>query len=117
MDYIGRSGIAQIFQAIKDKIHYLLFSNVVTCESLTIAAKSAYNYKVTLSAASTLSISGAYEGFECCISILNSSSSNITQPLPSGTGWQCDVEEITIEAGKIAEISVRYIHGIYYVKA
>ena len=49
------------------------------------------------------------------IDVKNASSSDITQPIPNATGWQCDETSITIAAGKIASISVRYVHGTYVV--
>lgn len=92
--------------------------NVTNATTLTGLSINNYSIKVTLSSASALSFSTTpNEGWECMIDIKNSSSSNITQPLPNASGWQCDNTSITIAAGKIASISVRYIHGTYVVIA
>lgn len=92
--------------------------NVTNATTLTGLSINNYSIKVTLSSASALSFSTTpNEGWECMIDIKNSSSSNITQPLPNASGWQCDDTSITIAAGKIASISVRYIHGTYVVIA
>jgi hypothetical protein len=93
-----------------------VFRTVTTGTSLTIDASKGYNYAITLSAVSTLSVTNVYDGWEACISVLNSSSADITQPLPNSSSWQCDAEELTLPAGKVAEISIKYMHGIYYVK-
>lgn len=96
----------------------LVLKNVTTASTLSNLSIANYSIKVTLSAASALSFSTTpNEGWECMIDIKNSSSSNITQPLPNASGWQCDDTSITIAAGKIASISVRYIHGTYVVIA
>lgn len=92
--------------------------NVTNATTLTGLSINNYSIKVTLSSASALSFSTTpNEGWECMIDIKNSSASNITQPLPNAPGWQCDDTSITIAAGKIASISVRYIHGTYVVIA
>ena len=92
--------------------------NITSATTLTNLSIDNYSIKVTLSSASALSFASApAEGWECMIDIKNSSSSNITQPLPNASGWQCDDTSIMIAAGKIASISVRYIHGTYVVIA
>ena len=94
----------------------LVFKNVTTATTLTGLSIANYSIKVTLSAASALSFASTpYEGWECMIDIKNSSSSDITQALPNATGWQCEDTSMTIAAGKIASISVRYVHGTYVV--
>lgn len=96
----------------------LVLKNVTTASTLSNLSIANYSIKVTLSAASALSFASTpAEGWECMIDIKNSSASNITQPLPNASGWQCDDTSITIAAGKIASISVRYIHGTYVVIA
>lgn len=96
----------------------LVLKNVTTASTLSNLSIANYSIKVTLSAASALSFASTpAEGWECMIDIKNSSASNITQPLPNASGWQCDNTSITIAAGKIASISVRYIHGTYVVIA
>ena len=90
--------------------------SVTTATTLTNLPVENYSIKVTLSAASALSFASTpAEGWECMIDIKNTGSSDITQALPNATGWQCDEESVTIAAGKIASISVRYIHGTYVV--
>ena len=90
--------------------------SVTTATTLTNLSIENYSIKVTLSAASALSFASTpYEGWECMIDIKNTGSSAITQALPNASGWQCDEESITIAAGKIASISVRYVHGTYVV--
>lgn len=94
----------------------LVFKEVTTAITLTGLSIGNYSIKVTLTAASALSFASIpYEGWECMIDIKNASSSDITQPIPNATGWQCDETSITIAAGKIASISVRYVHGTYVV--
>ena len=91
-------------------------TNVTFSTTLTNLSVANYSIKVTLSAASALSFASApEEGWECMIDIKNTGSSDITQALPNATGWQCDEDSITIAAGKIASISVRYVHGVYVV--
>lgn len=90
--------------------------SVTTATTLTNLPIENYSIKVTLSAASALSFASTpAEGWECMIDIKNTGSSDITQALPNATGWQCDEDSITIAAGKIASISVRYVHGVYVV--
>lgn len=91
---------------------------VTTATTLTNLSIENYSIKVTLSAASALSFASTpAEGWECMIDIKNTSSSDITQALPNATGWQCEDTSMTIAAGKIASISVRYVHGTYVVIA
>lgn len=90
--------------------------NVTVATTLTGLSIANYSIKVTLSAASALSFASTpYEGWESMIDIKNNGSSDITQALPNATGWQCDETSMTIAAGKIASISVRYVHGTYVV--
>ena len=92
------------------------FKDITVATTLTNLPVENYSIKVTLSAASALSFASTpAEGWECMIDIKNTGSSDITQALPNATGWQCDEESVTIAAGKIASISVRYIHGTYVV--
>ena len=92
-------------------------NNVTTATTLTGLSVANYSIKVTLSAASALSFASTpVEGWECVIDIKNTLSSNITQAIPSGAAWQCDDTSVTLVAGKITSISVRYIHGVYMVR-
>lgn len=96
----------------------LRFKDVTVATTLTGLSIANYSIKVTLSAASALSFASTpYEGWECMIDIKNTGSSDITQALPNATGWQCDEESLTIAVGKIASISVRYVHSTYVVIA
>lgn len=93
-------------------------TNVTVATTLTGLSIANYSIKVTLAAASALSFASTPpEGWECMIDIKNSGSSDITQALPNASGWQCEDVSLTIAAGKIASISVRYIHGTYVVIA
>lgn len=94
----------------------VVFKDVTVATTLTNLSVTNYSIKVTLSAASALSFASTpYEGWECMIDIKNTGSYDITQALPNATGWQCDETSITIAVGKIASISVRYVHGTYVV--
>lgn len=94
----------------------VVFKDVTVASTLTGLSIANYSIKVTLSSASALSFASTpYEGWECMIDIKNTGSSDITQALPNATGWQCDETSMTIAAGKIASISVRYVHGTYVV--
>lgn len=96
----------------------VVFKDVTAVTSLTNLSIDNYSIKVTLSSASALSFASTpYEGWECMIDVKNSSSSAITQALPNASGWQCEDTSMTIAAGKIASISVRYVHGTYVVIA
>lgn len=94
----------------------VVFKDVTVATTLTGLSITNYSIKVTLSAASALSFASTpYEGWECMIDIKNTGSSDITQALPNGPDWQCDETSMTIGAGKIASVSVRYVHGVYVV--
>lgn len=96
----------------------LRFKDITVATTLTNLPIDNYSIKVTLSGASALSFASTPpEGWECMIDIKNSSSSDITQALPNASGWQCEDASMTIAAGKIASISVRYVHGTYVVIA
>lgn len=90
-----------------------------TVSSLTSIPIDKYNIKFTYSRTSPIAISFAStpeEGAEYIISIYNSTSSNITQPIPNATGWQSSATSVTCPAGKITEVSIRYIFGKYIVR-
>lgn len=96
----------------------VVFKDVTVSTTLTDLSIENYSIKVTLSEASALSFASTpAEGWECMIDIKNTGSADITQALPNATGWQCDDTSMTIAAGKIASISVRYVHGTYVVIA
>lgn len=73
--------------------------------------------KVTVTQATSMSFALApMDGMEYIIDILNNTNANIDQPLPNGDDWQVPKESITLVAGKVTEISVRYVFGKYVVK-
>lgn len=87
--------------------------------ALNIIPITNYNVKWTYSSNTTSSIAFAgtpAEGSEFALSIRNSSSSNITQPIPNGSTWQTEVASVLIPAGKIAEVFIKYVHGKYIVR-
>lgn len=89
-------------------------NSVTTLASLPI---DKYSIKATVSAATTMTFASTpIEGMEFMIDVLNTSSADITQALPNGSGWQSSEESVTLTAGAVTPISVRYIHGIYCVR-
>ncbi|MCC8186503.1 MAG: hypothetical protein LIP08_03050 [Bacteroides sp.] len=93
--------------------------DVHTVTSLASLPVNKYNIKCTYSSSTPTAISFAStpaEGFECILSILNSTSADITQAIPNATGWQSEEDSITLPAGEVTEISIRYIHGKYIVR-
>lgn len=76
-----------------------------------------YGIKATVTEATSMSFAIApTEGMEFIVDILNNTSSDIEQPLPNGDDWQVPKDSITLVAGKVTEISVRYVFGKYVVK-
>lgn len=85
--------------------------------TLTNLPVDKYSIAATVSAASTISFASTpQDGMEYVIDIKNTSSSDITQPIPTDSNWQCDVNSVTLPAGKVASISIRYVHSIYCVR-
>lgn len=77
-----------------------------------------YGIKATVTEATSMSFASApSEGMEYIVDILNNTSADIEQPLPNGDNWQVPKDSITLVAGKVTEISVRYVFGKYVVKA
>ena len=73
--------------------------------------------KVTVTQATSMSFAVApMDGMEYIIDILNNTNADIDQPLPNGDDWQVPKESITLVAGKVTEISVRYVFSKYVVK-
>lgn len=73
--------------------------------------------KVTVTQATSMSFAVApMDGMEYIIDILNNTNADIDQPLPNGDNWQVPKESITLVAGKVTEVSVRYVFGKYVVK-
>lgn len=94
-------------------------TDIVTVSSLAGLPVDKYNIKFTTNSASPQAITFAstpQEGFECIISILNSTSANIVQPLPNAAPWQSEDASVSLPAGEVTEISIRYIHGKYIIK-
>ena len=76
-----------------------------------------YGIKATVTEATSMSFAiTPSEGMEYMIDILNNTSADIEQPLPNGDNWQVPKDSITLVAGKVTEISVRYVFGKYVVK-
>lgn len=102
-----------------DGTYRKVFNTEILTTSTTLTNLSIDNYsiKVTLSATSALSFSRIpKEGWEGMIDILNSSASDIIQPLPNSGNYQSDTNSVTLKAGKITPISVRFIHNKYIIK-
>lgn len=77
-----------------------------------------YGIKATVTEATSMSFAiTPSEGMEYIVDILNNTSADIEQPLPNGDNWQVPKDSITLVAGKVTEISVRYVFGKYVVKA
>ena len=76
-----------------------------------------YGIKATVTEATPLSFAiTPNDGMEYVIDILNNTDADIVQPLPNGDDWQVPKDSITLVAGKVTEISVRYVFGKYVVK-
>lgn len=78
-----------------------------------------YSIKYTYTSATPIAIAFAatpVEGFECMIDILNSTSADIEQPLPNATPWQSGDATVTLPAGDVTPISIRFIHGKYCIR-
>ena len=87
---------------------------VTTLSRLTI---DKYGIKATVTEATPLSFATTpNDGMEYVIDILNNTDADIEQPLPNGDDWQVPKDSITLVAGKVTEISVRYVFGKYVVK-
>lgn len=93
------------------------FFTPVSVTTLANLPVDKYSIAATVSAASTISFASMPQnGMEYVIDIKNTSSSDITQPIPTDSNWQCDVDSITLTAGKVTSISIRYIHSVYCVR-
>lgn len=94
-------------------------ADIVAVTSLSGMPVNKYNLKFTYSTGSAEALSFANtpaEGFECVISILNSTSANIIQPLPNAAPWQSEDASVDLATGEVTEISIRYVHGKYIVR-
>lgn len=94
-----------------------MFHQYNSVTTLTAMPIDKYNIKATVTEATTISFAGTpAEGMEYMIEVLNSSSSNITQPIPNDSEWQSDYSEIVLTAGRVTSISIKYIHGKYLIR-
>lgn len=97
----------------------LVTTDIATLTFLSTLSPVKYSQKFTYTSATAQGINFAStpaEGFECVVAILNNTASSITQPLPNATEWVSD-GAINIPAGKVAEISIKYIFSKYLVKS
>jgi len=62
------------------------------------------------------SFNSGSEGMEYIFSVHNNGTSTISVGLPSGTNYQLDSTSWTIPAGKVGQLSIRYIFGKYILK-
>ena len=90
------------------------YNSVTTLASLPT---DKYGIQAKVTAATTLSFSSTpSNGMEYMIDILNNSSSDIIQSLPNTDPYQSNVDSITLPAGKVTSISVRYVFNKYIIK-
>lgn len=107
------------FAELESMIPNVIMTDTITVKSLTNLPinKYAIKYKYLSSSASAISFAGVpNDGFECIISLNNATSLDIIQPLPNAHNWQCSDSSIIIPAGKIGEISIRYIDEKYLIR-
>jgi len=88
-------------------------TTLTSLNSVNIAAN--YDLRFTASANQTLSFAAGTDGAECIISIKNSAAATITITFPA-TNVQTDETSMTIAAGEIGEISVRYLFDKFVIK-
>ena len=94
-------------------------SDTVVVSSLSGLPVNKYNIKFAYSNTSAQAISFTStppEGFECIVSILNNTSTNIIQPLPNAAPWQTEDTSVELPSSKVTEISIRYVHGKYIIR-
>lgn len=90
------------------------YNSVTTLASLPI---DKYGIQAKVTSATTLSFAGTpSNGMEYMIDILNNSSSDIVQTLPNTGSYQSNAESITLPAGKVTSISVRYVFSKFIIK-
>lgn len=96
------------------KYMFTQYNSVTTLSSLPT---DKYSIQAKVTAATTLSFSSTpSNGMEYMIDILNNSSSDIIQSLPNTDPYQSNVDSITLPAGKVTSISVRYVFNKYIIK-
>ena len=112
-----RSLNKEVYIPTKNNLPTYLFSNINEVTTLTSMPIDKYNIKATVTGPTTISFSSIpVEGMEYMIEVLNSSSSDITQPIPTDSTWQSDYSNIVLTAGRVTSISIKYIHGKYLVR-
>lgn len=101
----------------KNNLSTYLFTSLNEVTTLTSMPIDKYNIKATVTGPTTISFSSIpREGMEYMIEVLNSSSSDITQSIPTDSTWQSDYSNIVLTAGRVTSISIKYIHGKYLVR-
>ena len=94
-----------------------MFHQYNSVTTLTSLPTDRYSIQAKVTAATTLSFSSTpSNGMEYMIDILNNSSSDIIQSLPNTNPYQSNVDSITLPAGKVTSISVRYVFNKYIIK-
>ena len=94
-----------------------MFNQCNSVTTLTSLPIDKYSIQAKVTAATTLSFSSTpSNGMEYMIDILNNSSSDIIQSLPNTDPYQSNVDSITLPAGKVTSISVRYVFNKYIIK-
>ena len=94
-----------------------MFHQYNSVTTLTSLPTDKYSIQAKVTAATTLSFSSTpSNGMEYMIDILNNSSSDIIQSLPNTGSYQSNVDSITLPAGKVTSISVRYVFNKYIIK-
>lgn len=113
----GRSVDVNVQIPTKNNLSTYLFTSLNKVTTLTSMPIDKYNIKATVTGPTTISFSSIpAEGMEYMIEVLNSSSSDITQPIPTDSTWQSDYSNIVLTAGRVTSISIKYIHGKYLVR-
>ncbi|MCC8094018.1 MAG: apolipoprotein A1/A4/E family protein [Tannerellaceae bacterium] len=91
-------------------------TGVTTLSSLSsVDITASYDLRFTATANQTLSFAAATDGAECIIAINNTASSAITITFPT-TNVQTEETTMSIAAGEIGEISVRYLFSKFVIK-
>ncbi|MCC8135014.1 MAG: hypothetical protein LIP04_16590, partial [Tannerellaceae bacterium] len=91
-------------------------TGVTTLSSLSsVDITASYDLRFTATANQTLSFAAATDGAECIIAINNTASSAITITFPT-TNVQTEESTMSIAAGEIGEISVRYLFSKFVIK-
>lgn len=79
--------------------------------------KYSLKYTYTSATAVAIAFSGTpEEGREFMLDILNNTATDIDQPIPNADPWQSEDASVTLAAGKVTPISIRYVHGKYCVR-